>query len=95
MASQEGWLLVRGLLVRGFTVHVSCLQLCACAVLGTGIWLAVDRSFMATISGEMIYAAAIYLMLAGKCEKFAEVLQNLHTMYVVVQNICNMISDKK
>jgi len=39
--------------------------LCACAVLGTGIWLTVDRAYMGEITGEMIYPAAIYLMLAG------------------------------
>jgi len=39
--------------------------LCACSILGTGIWLAVDRAYMAEITGELIYAAAIYIMLAG------------------------------
>jgi len=43
---------------------------CACAVLGTGIWMAIDRSFMATITGEDVYPAAIYLMLIGGAAMF-------------------------
>jgi hypothetical protein len=39
--------------------------ICGCVLLGLGIWMAVDRSFMATITGEPLYAVAIYMVLAG------------------------------
>ncbi len=40
-------------------------QLCGCTLLGVGIWIAVDRSFMATITGNPLYAVAAYIIIAG------------------------------
>ena len=64
-------------LSREFSLHKVCndfiiiiLQLCACTLLGIGIWMAVDRAFMATITGEPLYAVAIYIMLAGAAIMF-------------------------
>ena len=48
-------------------LKVTCLvlQLCGCTLLGVGIWIAVDRSFMATITGNPLYAVAAYIIIAG------------------------------
>lgn len=40
-------------------------QLIGCTLLGVGIWIAVDRSFMATITGNPLYAVAAYIIIAG------------------------------
>lgn len=34
-------------------------------LIAVGIWMVVDRSFMATITGEPLYAVAAYLIIAG------------------------------
>jgi len=39
--------------------------MCGCLLLGIGIWLAVDRNFLTTIIGNNLYAAAVFLILAG------------------------------
>jgi len=39
--------------------------MCGCVLLGIGIWLAVDRNFLTTIIGNDLYAAAVFLILAG------------------------------
>jgi len=39
--------------------------MCGCVLLSVGIWMVVDRSFMATITGEPLYAVAAYIIIAG------------------------------
>lgn len=39
--------------------------MCGCVLLAIGIWLAVDRNFLTTIIGNDLYAAAVFLILAG------------------------------
>lgn len=39
--------------------------MCGCVLLAVGIWMVVDRSFMATITGEPLYAVAAYIIIAG------------------------------
>jgi len=41
------------------------LFMCACLLLGVGIWLAVDRNFLTTIIGNNLYAAAVFIILAA------------------------------
>ena len=45
------------------TIYV--LQVCACALLGVSIWMAVDRNFMTYIIGNHLYAASVFIVLGS------------------------------
>lgn len=39
--------------------------MCGCVLLSIGVWMAIDRNFMTTIVGNDLYAAAVFMILAG------------------------------
>jgi len=42
-----------------------CIQVCACVLLGVSIWMSIDRNFMSIITGNNLYAAAVFIVLSS------------------------------